>query len=126
MNSERDAEILRLYHEGKMVKEIARAVGMAPNSMVGILRRLGIERPSKPQRLWHDRPDLTEEIGALWKAGLCATQIRERLSTTQGIVDAALLKLGLRSKNAPRHRYDGGAVGGSGRSGFAGSMARRT
>lgn len=123
---DRDTKILRLYGEGKMMKEIATAVGMAPNSIVSVLRRLGVERPTKPQKRWRGREDDTDQVHALWDQGLCATQIAERLGCKRGHVDDVLLRLGVRAGEAPRHRYDSAAVGGSGRSGFRGNMARRT
>ena len=123
--SERDATILKLYQSGLLIKDIAREVGMAPNSLVGILRRLGVERPAKPQRRWRNAPDLTKEIAELWGLGLCASQIKERLSCSQSVVDNTLTKLKVRT-SSPRVRYDSAAGGGSGRSGFAAAMARKT
>lgn len=126
MPTDRDTEVLRLYRDGKMMKEIAAAVGMAPNSIVGILRRLGIERPSKPQKRWRGKEDDTDQIAALWDQGLCLTQIAERLSCRVSHVNSVLIALKVRAGQSPRHRYDASAPGGSGRKGFAGNMARKT
>ncbi len=108
------------------MKEIASAVGMAPNSIVHVLRRHGIERPTKPQKRWRDRPDDTAKIHALWNEGLCASQIAERIGMSLQVVGGVLDAAKLRSREHPRQRYDQSATGGSGRSGFAGNMARKT
>jgi hypothetical protein len=125
-NAERDAKILRLYNEGRKVEDIAVAVDMASNSVGRILRGLGIKRPSKPQKRWGGREDKTKKIVALWDQGLCASQIAERLAETMPTVNYALRKSGIRRRQQPRHRYDSATPGGSGRSGFAASMARKT
>lgn len=125
--SERDQRILEMFNAGRMLKEIGPIVGLAPHSVGKILARLGVPRPTKPQRRWAGKPNRDEEIKALWSHGLCATQICERLSETRRCVDAAIRRLGLADRASPRQRYDGtGAVGGSGRSGFAANAARRT
>lgn len=124
--TDRDAKILDLYREGKMMKEIAAEVGMAANSIVSVLRRLGIERPTKPQKRWRDRPDDIDDVKALWNEGLCASQIAERLGRSQNTVQTILTSLKIRDAQHPRHRYDSATPGGSGRSGFAASMARKT
>lgn len=125
-NTERDSKILALYRDGKMMKEISAAVGMAPNSIVGVLRKLGVERPTKPQKRWRDREDQTAQILALWNDGLCCSQISERLNLNQKLVDNALTKAKVRAGKSSRYRYDQAAVGGTGRSGFAAAMARKT
>jgi transposase-like protein len=125
--SDSEAKIVELYRAGWLIKNIAAEVGLAPNTTGQILKRLGFERPGKPQRLPGGRPDCSEQIKLLWEEGLCASQIKERLNVTRGIVDNTLTKLGVRVVDHPRHRYDGtGATGGSGRGGFAANMARRT
>jgi DNA-binding NarL/FixJ family response regulator len=124
--NERDEKILALYHQGKMIKDIAAAVGMAPNSMPAILRRLGIERPTKPQKRWRGKPDQKQKIRELWDQGLHAIEIAERLSIERGTVDGILSALKIRDPSQHRIQYSTAAGGGSGRHGFRGNMARRT
>lgn len=125
---ERDQAILQLYGEGVLIKDIAVLVGMAANSVGMVLRRLGVERPAKPQKRWFGKEDPTQRIIALWKEGLCASQIAERIGESRGVVGGVLMRSGIR-KGQIRHRYDG--IGGIGRHGrgdrgaFA-RIARRT
>lgn len=122
----RDAEILRLYHDGALLKDIAKAVGVAPNTISVILPRLGIARPTKLQKRWRDRPDETSKILALWESGLCVSQIAERIGGNWHSVENVIKRLKCRKPGTIRHRYDNAAVGGSGRDGFAANMARKT
>ena len=111
--TDRDQNILRRYQAGAKIKDIAAEVGMAANSVGQVLKRLGVERPSKPQKRWQGRDDQTEQIIALWKHGLCVGQIAERTRNSEEVVGRILSEAGLRSMANPRHRYDG--IGGIGR-----------
>lgn len=73
-----------------------------------------------------DHPDQSDKIAALWDKGLCASQIAERLNVSRETIDLTLRAKGLTSASVRRTRYDGAGLGGSGRSGFAANMARRT
>lgn len=106
----RDAKIISLYGKGLLIKAIAAKVGMAPNSIGIILKRHGIERPTKPQKRWHGKQDITSDVQKLWNEGLCASQIAERLNDTRSAVDTVLGQLNVRSTATPRHRYDGVAT----------------
>ena len=108
------------------MKDIAVRVGMAANSIVVVLRRNGIDRPAKPQTRWRGAPDRSVDIIALWEKGLCVTQIAERIGVSKYTVDNAIRASGVRKGKPARFRYDSAVGGGSGASGFAGSMARRT
>lgn len=129
--TERDQTILQLYHAGTKLKDIAGKVGMAPNSIGQVLKRLGVERPSKPQKRWLGRDDQSENIIKLWQQGLCVTQIAERLQEGRMTVEHVLTKAGIRNSENPRHRYDGigGGIGrgrgGGDRSGAFARIARR-
>lgn len=124
--AQRDAEIVRMAAEGMLMKDIAVALGITPNYPGAILKRMGVERPSKPQRRPRDAVD-PGAIAKLWRSGLAVSAIAEALRMPTATVHRVLLKTGARSKgSAMRTRYDVGADGGSGRSGFAGNMARRT
>lgn len=126
---ERNALILSRYNAGAKIKDIATEVGMAANSIGYVLKNLGVDRPGKPQKRWNDRADPTPAIKRLWAEGLCASQIGERLQIAPATVGAELTKLGLRSTESPRHRYDGiGGIGGRGKSdrGAFARIARRT
>ena len=115
-----------MYAEGKMIKEIAAGVGMAANSIVSVLRRHGIERPTKPQKKWRGNGDLCHDVRGLWDLGLSASQIAERLNRPLTSVGSALSAAGIRDSEHPRHRYDSATPGGAGRSGFRGAVVRRT
>lgn len=125
----RNARIRKLFDGGMLLKQIAVEVGMAPNSVGQILKRLGVERPSKPQKRWAGRESDDDKIKLLWSEGLCASQIAERIGVSRNAVSISLRALGLADKSAPRHRYDGiGGIGGGTRrsSGRAANYARRT
>ena len=125
----RDEKIAELYRRGMLLKHIAEQVGMAPNSVGVILKKLGFERPSKPQRRVKAPADIDARAAELWGHGLNRGQIAERLGVNENLVSASLTKLGLTSTHAPRHRYDGiGGIGKPGRpdkSAFA-RIARKT
>lgn len=125
----RNERILQLYRSGMLLKEIASEVDLKPHTVGGILKKLGVERPSKPQKRWNGRPDTSEKIADLWEHGLCASQIAERIGMSQCSVSQELTRMGLTSAKTPRHRYDGiGGIGGRGRAdkGAFARMARRT
>ena len=103
----RNALILKRYEEGLLIKDIAADVGMASNSIVGILRKMGVERPTKAQKRWGGGKDYTTAILDLWAKGLCASQIVERLQCGTAHVNTVLRTSGVRQGQAPRHRYDG-------------------
>ncbi len=122
--TDRDTKILELYQSGLLIKAIAAEVGMAPNSIGSILKRLGVTRPTKPQKRWRGRPDDENIICELWKQGLCVSQISERLGTSFPVINRILSAKKIRT-GPPRHRYDSAVGGGSGKDGFAGNMARK-
>ena len=126
MMTERDSKILALYSEGRLIKDIAIAAGLAPNTIGNILRRNGVERPTKPQKMPRGAEKIDDRAVALWRQGLCVTQIAERMACSVAKVANILSSRHLLDKSARRNRYDGAAVGGSGRSGFAASFAKRT
>lgn len=124
----RHRRICELYEQGLLLKTIAERVGMAPNSIGGVLKKYGYERPAKPQKRIKLPDDAEETVSSLWNDGLCASQIAERLGVGQGAVTAFLTKLGLTSRATRRHRYDGiGGIGSARRekSGALQRIARR-
>lgn len=101
--AERNQEIVRRYHAGELLKDIAKSVGLRPHSVGQILKRLGIERPAKPQR---KRKAVDETIAVqLWDRGLSVSAIAERFAVSQRFV-ADILKASGRKLDG-RQRYDG-------------------
>lgn len=122
---ERYARIRQLYECGMLLKHIAADVGMAPNSVGVVLKKLGVERPSKPQKtLKHIDP---MSIKGAWDNGLAVSAIAERYSISDASVRSILKTNGIDVGSLPpRRRFDGEA-GHGGRSGNAfARIARRT
>lgn len=90
--TEREQTILRLYGEGKMIIEIAAEVGLAPNYTGQILKRLGVNRPSKPQK--KVKPVDHQGIIKCWDEGLSTSAIAERYGLNQRTIGAALKQAG--------------------------------
>jgi transposase len=101
----RDEQIIALYAGGMLIKHIAAQVGMAPNSVGQVLKRLGVERPSKPQKKVKSyNPD---DAVAMWDAGWSTSAIAERMRISQRRVAGILREAGRDIASARRHRYDG-------------------
>lgn len=106
MNS-RDEKIMKLYGDGMLIKRIAVEVGMAANSVGQVLKRLGVERPSKPQK--KNNPVDDAKVVALWDDGLSVSAISERVGAGPAVVRSVLNAAGKDIKGARRVRYDGRA-----------------
>lgn len=117
----RDDEIARLYASGKLIKEIATTVGMAPNSVGQALKRLGFSRPGKPQRKIKDVDH--DVICRLWDHGLSTAAIAERVQASRQHVASILVDRGYDIKAAHRQRFDG-VAGSASRRGSGNSFAR--
>ena len=100
--SERIAE---LYRAGMMLKDIAVAVNMAPNSVGCVLKRMGFDRPSKPQKKWYNIDE--RAVVARWNDGLSTSAIAERYAVSAALVVKTLVRNGINVKSANRRRYDG-------------------
>lgn len=112
---ERDRKICKLYGQGLLLKDIAERVGINPSSVGQALKRLGHERPTKPQKSVKlpSKSDLEPKIVEFWNHGLCCSQIAERLNASPSYIGSMLSKLGLLDPKNPRQRYDG--IGGIGK-----------
>lgn len=122
--TERDAKILEMYQAGELIKSIAASVGMAPNSVGQVLKRLGVERPGKPQKRIKQYDE--NLVIQLWDGGLSTSAIAERVKLSRVTV-VGLLRLAGREVDAARRvRYDGeGGTIARGGNAFA-RIARRT
>lgn len=121
MSGAKDDEIKRLYGEGKLIKEIAVLVGMAPNSVGQALKRMGFDRPGKPQRKKRDIDE--QDVCRLWSHGLSTSAIAERMRISQQSVGAILVKRGYDIASAHRRRFDS-VEGSASRRGSGGAFAR--
>ena len=121
MPGAKDDEIKRLYGEGKLIKEIAGLVGLAPNSVGQALRRMGFERPGKPQPKRHNIDE--RDVCRLWDHGLSTSAIAERMRISQKYVGAILVKRGYDIASAHRMRSDY-VAGSASRRGSGSAFAR--
>ena len=121
----RKAAILALYNGGALVKDIAVSVGLSAQFVGALLKRYGVDRPTKPQKRPLGKPDPREKILLLWAKGLSAEHISERLQVRRRTVDYILSAEKVRAGKPRRISY-ADVGGGSGRSGFAANQARRT
>ncbi len=120
--TDRDQAVLKLYQQGLMLKDIAPQVGLSANYVGVILKRLGVERPSKPQKSSFRASN--GEVVAGWEKGLSVSAIAERLGMSAANVSRILRDAGI--KKTHRHRYDGeGGCIARGKNAFA-RIARRT
>lgn len=118
------ARIMELYGTGMLLKDIAADVGVAPNYVGVILKRLGVDRPSKPQKKRKSIDDA--DVVKLWDGGLSTSAIAERCGVPCPYVRSVLVRAGRDIKSVRRLRYDGRA-GTAHRSGNAfARIARRT
>jgi len=100
-----DEKMLRLYAAGVKIKDIAGEIGLAANTVGQRLKRLGVERPTKPQKRWYEFDDATAV--ELWDHGLSTSAIAERLGTSPERIGKALREAGRDIAGARRQRYDG-------------------
>lgn len=122
---QRNARIRTLYDSGMLLKHIAAEVGIAPNYVGVILKKMGVERPSKPQKA-RKYVDATA-VRKAWDDGLSVSAIAERYSVSDHLVRNALKAQGIDLASMPRRRRFDGEAGHGGRSGNAfARMARRT
>lgn len=118
-----DQIISARFNEGKTVSEIAAELSIPYQRVRGALKRLGLAK-NKAYEGYRQRRD-DDKFRELWGLGLCATQIAERLKIPANSAYQMVSRLKL-SDGHKRHRYDGSAPGGSGRSGFAAAARGRT
>ena len=107
--SDHSTRIAELYRAGHRPGQIAKELGVSPNTVTATLRRDGlapkIGRPAKVDR---------ERALTLWNHGLSTAAIAERLGVTQASVIKRLRSMGVKfSLTGKRTRYDGegGCVG---------------
>lgn len=101
---DRNEKIITLYESGMLIKDIAKEVGMAPNSVGVILKRLGVDRPSKPQKKLVEIDG--DKVKTLYESGLSTSAIAERLSVTERMIADNLRSQGVKL-DGRRRRYDG-------------------
>lgn len=120
--TDRDARIAELYRSGMKIKDIAAEVAMAPNSVGVIIKRLGFERPSKPQKAWREYDDAA--IIAMWDAGCATGTIADRYQTNLQTIRRILKQHGIDIATARRTRFESEA-GAVYKGGGLGRIARR-
>lgn len=117
--------ICKLYQDGLLLKDIGERVGLSPHMVGLVLKKRGFERPGKPQKKVKLDVGVEQKVAQLWKDGLCASQIAERLCVVPATVSQILTALELSDRSSPRHRYDGiGGIGKPHRSRSGGALQR--
>ena len=125
----RDRSLIEMYLQGARIADIAEEFDLSNLGVSQILRRHNIKRdPSfKPEYKYRKKIEITDDqVIKLWNSGLSVKLISERYGVHKCSIHAIAKRLGLIDPRNPRHTYSASAGGGSGRSGFAGSFARKT
>ncbi len=116
-----DAEILRLYGEGMLLKNIAARVGLKPHSVGQILKRLGVDRPSKPQKKIVEIDETS--VVEIWDRGWSVSAIAERFQVSDSTIRRIIISSGRVLDGRTRYDGEGGSIH---RGGAIQRIARRT
>lgn len=104
---QREEDVKRMHAEGKSASEIARAIQMQPQSVILMLKRLGLEKASDGRATrWHTGIDYqarNQQVKDLHLAGKSHREIGNLMGLDSGTVSYILVrKFGL--KTAPQNR----------------------
>lgn len=91
ISANKQDEIVRLYHDGLKIREIANAVGVGPASVFNVLERRGI----KPNRQPRTNGEESISVSQLMQQMLALEREKARLETRNRRLEAEVARLRL-------------------------------